>query len=467
MNYRLFRRIFQETHLWLGIASGGILFVVCLSGTILTFQTEYRQIAEPARYFVKVSEGKPPLAADELIAKIEAERPTMKVVSITIPEQPNRTVTMNLASPEQVTAMGQGERRQRSEGARGQRPEGERRQRPEGGRPESAERNPEGQGESPPALGEGNQRPQGRSGGGSGGVRVRNFVQVNPYTGEIVGEGPTVVDPFMMSMLRLHRFLWLPIEIGRPVVGIATIIFCVLCLSGLILWLPKTLGSFLRWGSWRVGLRVRFNKGFWALLYDLHNTVGFYLLIPALILALTGLCWSFAWYRDGISNLLGDRVFGARMQRPAVIEPVEESAKPLSVGEMIARKNELLPGPGDIFISIPTNRESAMVIRKGRSGFFDLNIPDRSQWDPYRGTVIPVEFFGKTVEVERFIDRPLGSKIVVSIRGLHFGDITGMSSKIFFFIVCLFATTLPVTGTIWWSKKLRTKYKRRQMQRNA
>jgi uncharacterized iron-regulated membrane protein len=150
------------------------------------------------------------------------------------------------------------------------------------------------------------------------------------------------------------------------------------------------------------------------------------------------------------------------MQQPAVVEPVEASATPLSVGEMIARKNELLPGPGDISVSIPTNRESAMVIRKGRTGFFDLNIPDRSQWDPFRGTVIPVEFFGKTVEVERFSDRPLGSKIAVSIRGLHFGDITGMSSKIFFFFVCLFATTLPITGTLWWIKKLRTKYKRRQ-----
>jgi len=417
--------------------------------------------------------GTADISVEEMNAIIEAEVPkrALKIIAITIPEQPNRTVTMNLASPAQISGTGQGApggRMGQGQGARGQRPEGGVEQRPPGGgdqRPEGSRGQrpdrprPDGERVAPPGVdgeaSEDAEQPQPRPP-----MRVRNFIQVNPYTGEIVGEGRNAADPFLMSMMRLHRFFWLPIDIGRPVVGWATIIFCVLCLSGLVLWLPKTLGSFLRWGSWRVGLRVRFRKGGWALLYDLHNTVGFYILIPALILALTGLCWSFAWYRDGVSHLLGDRVFGARMQQPAVIEPVDELAKPLTVGEMIARKNELLPGPGEISVSIPTNRESAMVIRKGRTGFFDLNIPDRSQWDPFRGTVIPVEFFGQTVEVERFIDRPLGSKIVVSIRGLHFGDITGMSSKIFFFFVCLFATTLPITGTIWWSKKLRKKYKK-------
>jgi len=409
MSYRLFRRLFYTTHLWLGIASGLILFVVCLSGTILTFQTEFRHLAEPARYYVKMPLGKHvPRSADELIAKVEAVKPTMKVVSITIPEQLNRTVEMNLAPPEQG-----GER---------------------GG--------------------------AGNRGDGGGGRNRNNVVHVNPYTGDIVGEGANVVDPFLMSMMQLHRFLWLPTDIGRPIVGIATIIFVVLFLSGLVLWLPKMGKSWTKWRAWKSGLRIRFRNGGWALLYDLHNTVAFYVLIPSLILALTGLCWSFAWYRDAASYILVDQIFKQRMQQPEKIEPMETPAKPLPVAEMIARQNDLVPGRGEISVSIPTDNKTAMVIRKGRTGFFDLNIMDRSQWDPYRGTVIPVDHHGKIVEVERFADKPLGAKIAVSIRGLHLGDITGMSSKIFFFIVCLLATSLPLTGTIWWIKKLRKKYKR-------
>ncbi|MDR1493154.1 MAG: PepSY domain-containing protein [Planctomycetaceae bacterium] len=82
-----------------------------------------------------------------------------------------------------------------------------------------------------------------------------------------------------------------------------------------------------------------------------------------------------------------------------------------------------------------TNKEHAMVIQKGRTSFFALSIKDKTQWDMYCGTVIPVvERYGKTLEVERFADKPLGAKIAASIRSLHFGDITGMSSKILFFI---------------------------------
>jgi uncharacterized iron-regulated membrane protein len=96
----------------------------------------------------------------------------------------------------------------------------------------------------------------------------------------------------------------------------------------------------------------------------------------------------------------------------------------------------------------------AMVIQKGRTGFFALSIKDKTQWDRFRDTVIPVEHFGKTVEVEHFADQPFGAKIASAVRPLHFGDITGLSSKINSFIACLFATSFPITGVMFWGKKL-------------
>ena len=450
MKFQNLRRPFHEIHLWLGIISGFILFVVCLSGTVLVFQTEIRRIAEPARYFVDVPAGKAALSADELIAKIETAKQEqgLKVTSITIPEQPNRTISMSLTAPRQGgTRPGGGGGRSggaRSGGGAG----GEDR----GGRGGAA-----GSLTAPgTAPGQGGARP-----GGGGGGRG-NTIYANPYTGEIVGEGPNVVDPFFMSVMRLHRFFWLPMQYGKPLVGIATIIFIVVCLWGLILWLPKTWSSFSKWRAWKTGLRIRCRRGTWPLIYDLHNTIGFYILIPSLILALTGLCWSFAWYRDAASSILGERVFSQRNWSPAAIDPVEESAKPLSVGEIIALQNQLTPGPGEISVSIPQDNESAMAIRKGRDGFFSSAFRDRTQWDRFRGTTVSVEQYGKIIEIERFADKPLGAKLSLSIRNLHFGDITGLSSKIFFFAVCLFATTLPLTGTAFWIKQLRAKYVRRK-----
>jgi uncharacterized iron-regulated membrane protein len=300
---------------------------------------------------------------------------------------------------------------------------------------------------------------------------------LNPYTGEVVGEGMgSAADPFFMSMMRLHRNLWISYRLeslgpratlGGLIVGIATIVFVVTLLSGFVLWLPRTWQSFKKWRAWKPGFKVRFRKGVWPLVYDLHNTAGFYMLIPILILSLTGLCWSFGWYRNAASYVLGDQIFKQRMQRPEKIEPVPEptdggTLKPLSVGEMIERQNKLTPGRGDIVVSVPNDKETAMVIQKGRTGFFALAFKDKTQWDRFRGTVVPVEHFGQTVEVERFTDKPFGAKIAVAVRSLHFGDVTGTSSKIVFFIACLFATSFPVTGVTLWIKKLRAKSRKKR-----
>ena len=499
MKFQFFRRFFYEIHLWLGIVSGVILFIVCLSGTIFVFQEEAQRIAEPGRYYVDVPQNVSAKPIDDLIAEIEKERPNMVVSSVTIPEKSNRTISMSL-SPKPVegeenghdAAVAGGPRDARGQlgagaasGAEGRRTgrgrpvDGENRR--EGTTP-SRER-PAREGGNREGGNQGGARPnmaaagQGRPGGqgsapnaGHGGGRGRNVLHINPYTGAIVGEGANVVDPFFMSMMQLHRFLWLTGEwrwYGKMIVGVTTLLFVVICLSGVVLWLPRTWSSFTKWRAWKLGFRIRFRKGVWPLMYDLHNSVGFYLLIPALLLALTGLCWSFTWYRNATSYVLGDQVFKQRMQRPEAIEPIGDSSKPFSVGEMIARQNELVPGPGEISVTIPQDNATAMVIQKGRTGFFALAMKDKTQWDRFRGMVVPVEHHGQIVEVERFADKPFGAKIAASVRAVHFGNITGLSSKIFFFIVCLFVTSFPVTGVALWAKKLRAKHKKRQMQKNA
>ncbi|MDR0610231.1 MAG: PepSY domain-containing protein [Planctomycetaceae bacterium] len=498
MSFQFFRRFFYEIHLWLGIISGIIVFLICLSGCILVFRDEINRFVDPGKFYVSVPAEGQRLPVDEIISKLESKNPGMKVTSITIPEQANRTMLAMLSRPMPAGMRGgpggerpEGsftQRRPRLEGERGERPEGdftqrrprpegERGERPEGGRTQTGteEKNNSEQGNSATVTPQGVSG-QGRSGnsgganrpggsGGPGGGRGQGFY-VNPYTGDIVAkssDGVPQLNRFFMSMMRLHRNLWISYRLeslgpratlGGLIVGIATIIFIIIVLSGFVLWLPRTWKSFIKWRAWKPGFKIRFRKGFWPFMYDMHNTVGFYMLIPTLILALTGLCWSFGWYRSTASFLLGDQIFKQRMQRPEKIEPVENSIQPLSVGEIIERQNKLTPGPGEIMVSIPNDRETAMVIQKGRTGFFALSIKDKTQWDRYRGTVIPVEHFGKTVEVERFADKPLGAKVATAVRTLHFGDVTGTSSKILFFVACLFATSFPITGVMLWIKKL-------------
>ncbi|MBQ9800225.1 MAG: PepSY domain-containing protein [Thermoguttaceae bacterium] len=461
MKFAPLRRFFYELHLWLGLVSGLILFVVCLSGSLYVFRNEARQLAAPEFFNVaKVQEKR--LSADEIVAKVEAARPGKKVGSLTIPESPTRTVAVVLND-----APSKGERGQGAGPGKGKR------QGPRDGSGRGQGRG-EGQGlrdgsgidKAPQNAGQGAGRGNGQGGGkGGGGRRRGETVYVDPYTGEIVGEGATPVDEFFGSVMRLHRFLWLPTEIGRPIVGVATIIYVVISLTGLLLWLPRTAAAWRRKSTWKTALNVRVRRGGWPLVFDLHNALGFYTLVPALILALTGLCWSFGWYRDAVGAVLGEAPFKAKTEKPETLTPPDGSPQPATLEELIAKHNELDPGAGDVTISIPQDESTATTIQKGRvDGFFALAVKNKTQWDRLDASVVSVERYGKTVEVERFADKPFGAKIASSIRALHLGEITGLSSKIFFFVVCLIATSFPATGVALWAHKLRARNKKRRAQ---
>jgi len=63
--------------------------------------------------------------------------------------------------------------------------------------------------------------------------------------------------------------------------------------------------------------------------------------------------------------------------------------------------------------------------------------------------------------LDKFADKPLNVQIAQSIRSLHTGAIFGTFSKIIYFICCLIATSLPVTGILIWWNKWRKKRKRK------
>ena len=111
---------------------------------------------------------------------------------------------------------------------------------------------------------------------------------------------------FFRSTQRLHRwlmdtrpenggFFW-----GKVVVGITTLATVIITLTGIVLWWPKGRAM------WRNRTRIALRKGGHRLLYDLHVAGGIYTTIIILVMALTGLCWSFEWYRDIFEWVVGD-----------------------------------------------------------------------------------------------------------------------------------------------------------------
>lgn len=67
---------------------------------------------------------------------------------------------------------------------------------------------------------------------------------------------------------------------------------------------------------------------------------------------------------------------------------------------------------------------------------------------------------GQIYKTELFANKTLGAKIISSIKLIHTGEMFGILSKIIWFIACLIATSLPITGTLIWVNKFRKSGKR-------
>jgi uncharacterized iron-regulated membrane protein len=132
----------------------------------------------------------------------------------------------------------------------------------------------------------------------------RSSLYINPYTGEVTGRYERA--PFFLFMFRLHRWLldtthrdskgfpW-----GKMIVGYSTLAFLFVLLSGIVIWVPRTRKAL------KNRLRIEHRKGGRRLWYDMHVATGFYAFLFLLLMAVTGLTWSFGWYRTGFYWLFG------------------------------------------------------------------------------------------------------------------------------------------------------------------
>ena len=82
------RKLLNDLHLWMGLTSGLIVFVVCLSGTIYVYNTELREMAAPELYRVEPLAER--LPAEELITKVKTTT-SGKVLSLKVPHDPTRS----------------------------------------------------------------------------------------------------------------------------------------------------------------------------------------------------------------------------------------------------------------------------------------------------------------------------------------------------------------------------------------
>lgn len=397
--WKSIRNIFDQVHLYAGLISGLVVITVCLTGTIYVYNTEIREVMDSELYFVE--EAGKRMSADELMSTLE-KRADSKVVGVLWNEESDRTVQFTLKK------------------------EGE-----------------EGRGDT---------------------------YYVNPYTGEIVGNSAekTGTAEFMSYIFSLHRWLLLdrieePLvgsmanrDLGRFINGVSTLLFLLGVTTGIVIWIPAKVKS------WKQGLKIKWSANWKRVNHDIHNTLAFYSLIFLFVMGATGPFWSFTWYREGWQKTW------ATYQEPVVKGATSENSKNedkkatdiaveemsvaiLSLEEIFAKTNSELSYAGNIKVSLPALSSEAISVNKYKTGFFARSGSDQLLLDPADLSV---------TEANLFSDLPFRQQVGKSVKSLHLGDIFGQFSKFLWFVACLIATSLPITGTlIWWNKRKTSKKK--------
>ena len=286
----------------------------------------------------------------------------------------------------------------------------------------------------------------------------RASMYVDQYTGEITGKYERA--PFFNFMFRMHRWLldsmkqdggifW-----GKMIVGTSTLMFVFVLISGVVVWWPRTRKAL------KNSLKIVANKGWRRFWYDLHVAGGMYALVFLLAMALTGLTWSFQWYRTGFYKTLGVEVQPSMGHGNAAANSTAKGGKregkpegregrgahrysPYTnwqqVYEQLAEAN-----PDYKQISVSDGSASVAVPRFGNQ-----RGTDRYKFNPRNGEI---------TETTLYKDLDNSGKIRGWIYSVHVGSWGGMLTRILTFVAALIGASLPLTGYYLWIRK---KIKRR------
>ncbi|WP_232538861.1 PepSY-associated TM helix domain-containing protein [Chitinophaga tropicalis] len=284
-----------------------------------------------------------------------------------------------------------------------------------------------------------------------GSVKHYKAAFVNPYNGEITAVHDFKKD-FFVIIKYLHWSLLLNTKYGQPIVGWATFIFVVLLITGLILWWPKKWTKKTREQSFR----IKWSGNFKRVNYDLHNVLGFYSMLLALIIAMTGMVWAFKWFQTTVY------VVASRSVTPPkrVTATSDTLALPLATGNPLdiafttMAKEQPKAKRYSVFYGQPTKASPIfMSAYKSKETYYDR---DDYQFDKYTG---------KLLVRQTPKDKNAGEKIIGMNYDIHVGAIAGLPGKILAFFASLICASLPVTGfLVWWNKGKKDKKKKNAVQ---
>lgn len=272
---------------------------------------------------------------------------------------------------------------------------------------------------------------------------IPHYIFFNPYSGKFL-HTENVEEDFFVIVEELHMYLWLPPEIGKQVVGIATIIFIVMLISGIVLWWPKKRKDL------KNRIKIKWDAKWRRVNYDWHNVTGFYISLIALIIAITGLTFSYEWMHKTmyvVGNL--GKEYPKDDFKPVIDTTLtaKTNANPMDIALAEAFKAK----PEDKMFFVWYLGEKETIITGSYPEPFGFHHQSNLQFHPKTGALLNKSLYE---------NKSAGMQLQEMNYGLHTGQFFGLTGKIIAFIASLLAAALPVTGfVIFWGRRNKKKPK--------
>ncbi|KXX71107.1 PepSY domain-containing protein [Flammeovirga sp. SJP92] len=267
---------------------------------------------------------------------------------------------------------------------------------------------------------------------------------IDQYTGEVLKVKNLRTD-FFTVVLYLHISLLLPY--GEQIVGVSTLVFLVLLISGMVLWWPKNTKKKALKQKFKIKWSARWRRQN----YDLHSVLGFYATWILIFTVITGLVWSYSWFEKGVYFVLSggktmveqrELLSDASIKFDSTSTTIDQAwNKVLKEDETILGSAIYIPQKSEDIIKIYTSPEHGQY-GKLDWRYFDQHTLEEFSVNDYRG---------------RYKDTTLTDKIIRLNYDIHTGGILGLAGKFIMFFVSLIASSLPVTGFLLWRGRKKKK----------
>jgi uncharacterized iron-regulated membrane protein len=272
-------------------------------------------------------------------------------------------------------------------------------------------------------------------------------IYVNPYTGAILGTGSAQTAQFFQTMTSWHRYMGATGEYratGRSATGLGNLAFLVLALSGLYIWWPKQFAlQYLKPIVWFRGAATGRARDF-----NWHNTIGFWCLIPIVIMTVSGAVISYPWASNLVYRLTGSPVPArggagsaatgaprndARPENGGLADP----ETPIDLDRAWSRAEQQMPTWSLLSARLPTHTGAPVA----------FTITDGANWNAFARSTLTVDSAsGDVVQWQPYEGSSLGQKVRGWLRFAHTGELGGLAGQIVAGIGCLGGVVLVYTG---------------------